>query len=174
MGYREDLRIDKYDLDEECVDHSLRYDKWGAAHVEADIKREKLERRIKVIEAEVDDDVRTNPSKYGWNDDRPPTEPFVKASVRRSSRVRNAYKLYYRAKARAGKLKVGVRAFEHRKQNLTDLCGLHNKSYYSRPYQPPKHSREEKEKLDKEATAVQEDSLEQWAQEEKIYDKGDN
>jgi len=162
MGYKEDLRIDKYDLDEECVDHSLRYERWGNVHAEADLRKEKAERRIKVIEAEVDEDIRENPSKYGWSEDRPPTEPFIKAAIMRDTRVKAAYDVFYRAKGRAAKLKVAVRAFEHRKRNLSDLCNLHNRQYYSRPYVEPKFSKEEKEKLDKEVTQAQEESLEAW------------
>lgn len=171
MGYKEDLRIDKYDLDEECVDHSSRYEKWGNAHAEADLRREKAERRIKVIEAEVDEEIRENPKKYGWEEDRPPTEPFIKAAIMRHPRVKAAYNIFYRAKGRAAKLKVAVRAFEHRKRNLSDLCGLHNKQYYSRPYVPPKYSREEKEKLEKEVTEAQEEALEEWSKESNPYNE---
>lgn len=173
MGYKEDLRIDKYDLDEECVDHSLRYDKWGEAHVEADLRKEKAERRLDVVKAELDEEIRSNPKKYGWEEDRAPTEPFVKAAIARHPRLKEAYKIYYRAKGRAGKLKVAVRAFEHRKRNLTDLCGLHNKQYYSRPYMPPSMSREEKDKLDKEVTEYQEKELEEWSKSQNLEGEND-
>lgn len=135
MKYREELKIDLYNLDEEWLDQSVRVERWTTRHAEAEAVRDRLEQRIGVIKALVEEDIRKNPKKYGWGDtSRPPTEPFISSQVTKSRKVQRAQRNYIEAKKNAKILSGAVRSFEHRKRALEKLYDMWCRQYYARPY----------------------------------------
>lgn len=132
--YREDLKIDKYDLDNELNDHSRRFVKWSDRLAEAEYYRDKAERKLDAAKAQADYEIRTDPDKYGWTEERAITEPFIKAAIFRHISYKRAARDLAKAKRRVKQLAGAVRAFEHRKMAIGEMCRLWSKQYYARPY----------------------------------------
>jgi hypothetical protein len=157
--YREDLKIDKYDLDNELNEHSRLFEKWSNALAEAEYYRDKALRKLDAAKAQADYDIRTKPKDYGWDDtDRAPTEPFIKAAVPRHSAVKFAERDLSKCKLRVGKLKGAVRAFEHRKMGISETVRLWSKQYYARPY-VSKETKEIKKEVQEKSAQAQEEAL---------------
>jgi len=170
--YREDLKIDKYDLDNELNEHSRLYEKWSNSLAEAEYYRDKAERKLDAVKAQADYDIRSDPKKYGWGDgDRPPTEPFIKVAVFRHSDYKRAARDLAKAKLRVKKLMGAVRAFEHRKMAIQEMCKLWSKQYYARPYVSKDFKDVKKEVQDK-AGEAQEEKLAQSERLKKLAGKG--
>jgi hypothetical protein len=135
MKYREELKIDLYKLDEEWLDQPNKVERWTTRHAEAEAIRDRLEQRIGVVKALVEEDVRKKPAKYGWGDSsRHPTEPFISSQVTKSRKVQKAQRDFIEAKKNAKILAGAVRSFEHRKRALEKLYDMWCRQYYARPY----------------------------------------
>jgi len=135
MNYRDELKIDLYNLDEEWLDQPNKVEKWTTHHAEAEAIRDRLEQRIGITKAKVEAEIRKNPTKFGWEDSgRPPTEPFIANRILLDKRVQQAQRNYIEAKKNAKILSGAVRSFEHRKRALEKLYDMWCKQYYARPY----------------------------------------
>ena len=159
--YRDDLHIDKYDLDNELVLQPKLFMDWVEFEADADYLMNRAERRIKAVKAEVASEVRASPTKWGWTADKAPTEPFIKECVDKSKRVNDAYEDFFKKKRRAKILGNSLWAFTHRKESIGHLCGLHGRQYYARPYVEGGTDKEVKERLQRQGREQGEKALKQ-------------
>ena len=156
--YKKDLKIDKYDLDNELNDHSRRFVKWSDKLAEAEYYRDKAERKLDAAKAQADYEIREDPKKYGWTEERAITDPFIKASIFRHLAYKRAARDLSKSKLTVKRLMGAVRAFEHRKMAIGEMCRLWAKQYYSRPY-VSKDTREIRKEVQDKVGETQEEQL---------------
>jgi hypothetical protein len=128
LDYKEDMKVDKYNLEIEWERHTQLYLDYMEAEVDAQDIRDRLERRLDLVKAEMDAKVRSNPAKYGIEK---VSESAIKSVVTKSTRVQEAQEEYLNAVKRAKKLSGVMKGMEHRKRQLTELDRLFTGGYYS-------------------------------------------
>lgn len=122
--------IDEMKLDRECV--RLPTDYLRFAHMSADAKRDlnTAENRLKAVEADVAQQVRETPARFGLEK---VTEAGITAAVRSSKEYVEAMVELGEARHAADIAQAAVWALEFKKRSVTLLVELHGMSYYSNP-----------------------------------------
>jgi len=143
---KDELRIDKYALDEEWQRQSLLYNKWAEAYAEAVEERDIAELELDVVEAELFESVKKDWRRYGL--DRSPTDTRAKQIVKLQPQYREAYERYVKAKKNVNMIEAARRALEHKKKALEFITLLWLANYYAEPY-VPKEARERMEDLNR-------------------------
>ena len=128
-SFAADMEINRYKLEEECERHSALYYYWAEKLAEAKIARDAAEDHLKTQLAMVEMEIRRQAEASGAKT----TEASVKAQVETSPQILAAKEAVRKATGDLYKLEAGVRAFDHRKNELDNLVQLWIKSYYSRP-----------------------------------------
>ncbi len=162
MSYQEDLRINKYELEDLWEDHQDRFINWSDQYADAiekrDLKKEQLDyetniwkEKFEQVKADLDLDIRIN-----WQDKyelpKAPTESMVSQvmlsqpefkEVNRTMRDKiHELKLeLIELDLKVNKLKGAKEAFEHRKMAMDNLTRLMLGGYYSAKL--PKEVRED-------------------------------
>lgn len=132
--FERDRSIDPDALDVECLRQSDLFGKWAERAVDGKDQVERLELTIKVVEAEVEIEIRKHPKVYGLKDS--PTEASIKAIVRSHKKVIKANHDYLDAKKEQSLLDIGVKTIEMKKRMLEALISLHGMSYFAGPSTP--------------------------------------
>ncbi len=144
MKELEFFEIDKDRLDEEWVNHVKTFHKLAIVSADA---REELERakaneemvkdELKAVVAELDLDIRSNPSKYGLEK---VTEGAIEKVVILQSKHAKAQKKVYKARQQCIKAQhdsnvadAAVKTMDHKKKALEDLVTLQGRDYFSSP-----------------------------------------
>ena len=132
MGkYKEDMIIDKNNLDEEWEQQPLKVEKWGMRLVEAQSHRDDLKDKIELIYAKIGGVIRANPTKYGLKEK--PTESAINGMIIRSKDYKDMRKEVLEAEKEAASLTVVMKTLEHRKRALERLQDLFFSGYWSEP-----------------------------------------
>lgn len=133
-SYYEDLVIDRYKLEEECVDQPRRYMKWSEEYAEAIFKRDKAKQNLKIVSAQVQQRVRQDPDLYGVvAGQRGVTEGAIQAALDTNQEILDAEDLVLEADKNLQILKAAKESFDDRKRQLTNLVHLQLGQYYSDP-----------------------------------------
>lgn len=156
MGYQEDLRIDKYALDTEWVHQPQLFCRYAELFAQAQYEYEESEEEVKRVAATVDNDIRRNPEKYGY--DKKPTDDAIKKRIVLDKSYTDAVDKMLKAKRNMTILLGAKQAFDHRKKALESLVSLHNGQYYADPKEP-KVSREVKERVLEQKSARMKEAL---------------
>lgn len=114
-----ELEIDENNLNQELTEQPSRYSWWGVLALRARARRDKLEEKTKVVDAQIDADLRKeareNRSKI--------TEKEIASKVLLDTKHTEAMTDYLKAKKEADILQVGAReAFAQRKDCLISLA----------------------------------------------------
>jgi hypothetical protein len=133
MGFSKDLEIDHNALDVEWLGQPKKFFEVSEELASAREMLDQMKFALEVAEAEVDQDIRANPSAHGLEK---VTETAVKAAVVLDSRYEKARKDYIHAKHEADVLAAAVSAFEQRKRALEHLVTLHGQQYFAGPKAP--------------------------------------
>jgi hypothetical protein len=130
--FQEDLRIDRYALDEVCTDHANLVAEWGLKWADAVRERDRLEGNLALVRGQCDQDIREFPDKFGWQKpDKAPTEGFINSAIATHEEYITANSEYQEAKHEVDILVVAKNAFEHRDHRIRDLSSLYASGYYS-------------------------------------------
>ena len=73
----EDLKVDLNCLDENAVNQAIFYAEYSLLWVEAIKTRDDIKRNLELLRSDLDEMIRAEPNKYGWDKDKAPTEAFV-------------------------------------------------------------------------------------------------
>lgn len=134
MDYDADVSIDETALDLEWIDHPRRMMAYcahvAAAQRELDLSKERLD----VVKAELDQQIRSDPEKYGLG--TRVTEGSVQSAITVQPEYQDATKSFITRKYEHGIAQGVVRAFEHRKSALENLVRLHGQNYFAGPAVP--------------------------------------
>ena len=128
-NFQEELSIDKYKLDEECISHSSRYAYYSEAQAVAKSDVSKAKDYLELVEAEQREAIRIDLENKGIK----PTIPMLDSATIRDEKVIKAKKELREAEEILARLSVAVSAFEHRKAELDNLVKLYCAGYYSTP-----------------------------------------
>jgi hypothetical protein len=130
VTFGEMLQIDPYKLDDELLRQPGLFLYWSekasSARAKASIARFEQEK----TEAQISNDVRKDPSKYGIEK---VTEAGVTNAVRTSSEFEEVTMERIEATRKAEVLSAVVAALEQRKKSLENLCFLSGQGYFSQP-----------------------------------------
>ena len=131
-NFQQDLRIDKFALDDVCVGHADLVAKWGLLWADAVYERDRLEGELELVRGQCDQEIRERPSKFGWQKaDKAPSEAFIKAAIYTHINYVSTNEAYQTAQHEVNILVVAKNAFEHRDKRLSDLARLYGSGYYS-------------------------------------------
>jgi hypothetical protein len=133
MNYEQDIRIDDSALDIEwCEQPALfwKYAKYAAqCRKDVDFAKQKLD----VTKAELDNDIRENPAKYGLEK---VTDKAIEAVIVTCEDYKVAYKAFLDAKFESDMSSSAVSAMNQKKEALENLVRLHGQSYFAGPKIP--------------------------------------
>lgn len=128
--FSNDIKINKYKLDDECEQHSSMYHYWSDALADAKTDLDRLKEQKEVIVAERDQYLRKNWDESRWGKQ---TEPAIKAKLMTDEKVAKIREDFLDAQANVYTLQSAVSSFEHRKSMLDNLVTLFVRQYYSGP-----------------------------------------
>lgn len=132
--YKKDLEIDKHDLDGAWLSQPSLFAKWGENHAQAIFERDRAKENLDVVRAELDAAVRAHPQRYGWSDDKKPTESFISNTILTQEKYKKANLALAEATKNVNILGVAREAFgAHRKEALGFITRLHLANYFSEP-----------------------------------------
>jgi len=130
-NFKEDLVIDQYSLDKEWMNQALLYADWAEKSVTAAFEYDKAKERLDVTKAELDMNIRKDPSSFGIEK---VTEGSIQSTITSNLIYQEANNKLLEAKRDAKLLEVAKDSFEHRKKALEKLTDLFLSKYYSEPY----------------------------------------
>lgn len=116
MEADQDIRVDKFELDEECTKQSVLYNKYSS--IQADLEDEKNN-----LKAELNNKIR---EEFLAINKKQPSEAYVKMAIESD---RNYLRLLFYISKFEGKLK----SLEHKKRCLEKLVDLAISGYYAEP-----------------------------------------
>ena len=123
--------IDEGSLDQEWIDQPKRFLEHATLLADAKDALERAKARLDVTEAEIENEIRDNPVKYGLK--LPVREGSIKLRVLLHADHKKATRKVNRCKHRVNILDAVVTALEHRKRALEKLVDLHGQGYFSKP-----------------------------------------
>lgn len=123
-----DMRIDKYGLDNECAEQTSIYSKWARMSAEASRERDYRQKELDETSAMLDNEIRTDPEKYGIKDLK---EAAVKAVIMGDEAVMKLKSDLIEATTYAKFMNSAVAACDQKKTMLRMLGDLWLGEYYS-------------------------------------------
>jgi hypothetical protein len=153
LNYKADLEIDELDLVYDWLVQATLYGQWAELWADAAFRVDKLTERRKVKRAQIYSDVKLNPSKYEWREDKSPTEGFIDAQIRQNAEFRKITKDLILARKDMNLLQGAKESFYHKRKSLESLSRM----------TPPEHpvSRESRKLDSKAAMVAQKEALRQ-------------
>lgn len=144
LQYEKDLFIDEGSLDVECLDQPSLMMRYSRAYAKAEKEVSRLKEKMKVTQATLDKDIRTNPGDYKISVKL--TEEVVKNAVLSSEEYQEEMEGLIEAQYEALMLKGAVDAVKQRKDMLQELVKLHGQQYFAGPSIPRDLSFEAKQR----------------------------
>ena len=127
--FSQDIRINRFKLDEECEQHSSNYYYWAEQLSDAKKDADAAKDKLKLVLAEQETMIRENAKKSGAKI----TEAGVSAELEQDEAVQVARRNLRVCQSTQYHLEAGISALEHKKKMLDNLVQLWMKSYYSAP-----------------------------------------
>lgn len=125
-----DFMPDKDDLDGEWVRQPELYHEYATQLADARLDLEEKRNALDVIQAELDNDIRTDPDAYGFTK---VTDAVVKATLPAQPEYKKATDRVNKARHRVHILEAAVASLDHKKKALENLVYLHGQNYFSSP-----------------------------------------
>lgn len=157
--FREDLKLDQYNLDKCALTQPELYAEWACKWADAVNERDRLKDRLSVVRSECDAEIRAEPQIFGWdNPTKSPTEAFIQSTIPCLKNYIEANEEYLEACHNVNILTVAKEAFEQRRKMIEVLVNLYVNNYFSgnkefdRSYKPAvekMHVKEQSEGLEK-------------------------
>lgn len=129
--FNDEVRINKYQLDDELVEQPQRYYNWAKLEAKAADEVALLKDKVEIVKAEVEIRIRKHPTAYDLPDN--PKEGLIKAAVIIQPKVKRANKKLLRAMKTHRLLTKAEKSFEHRKKALEGLVSLNMQMHFSTP-----------------------------------------
>lgn len=128
--FDEEIKINKYKLEEECEKQASIYLYWATKNADAKSDLNDASDSLKLILSQVDMETR---EKWDVVTMGKQTEGSIKASVENNQKVVDAKKRVSDLQREVNTLSAVVSAFEHRKDELKNLTSLLVGGFYSAP-----------------------------------------
>lgn len=154
LDYKEDVKIDLDQLHMEWNNQTHLYQRYSEEYADVVKDKKKMEERLDIVEAELDRDIRKNPTSFGVvevtdskGNIKPPTETTIRNAILLQKSHQMARNNLIEADYKVNVMKGVVKSFEHRKDGLIEEARLWLNNYYSTPNFP--EGREYKEMVEK-------------------------
>jgi len=132
MSLADDVAINKYNLDEECLWQPQLFEKYAKLLVQAERERDFAKEKVELIQAETELKIRKKPLTYKLSEK--PKESEIKSAITTQKEVRKAIEAYLEAVTNVKNLAVVVKRIDsHRKHSLNNLIALEGRGYFSKP-----------------------------------------
>lgn len=131
LEFREELKIDPDALDVEWLNQPELLWKYSKLLEDEKKEAEYLKNRVELVKAELDDEIRSSPEKFGF--EGKPTEKAIDAQILKHPKYSNILKKYLRHRHNVGVYQSAVFAVHQRKEALEHLVKLHGQKYFSSP-----------------------------------------
>jgi hypothetical protein len=131
--YTRDLKIDRYNIDEELLRQPQLYIDWALKAANAEVETKEAEHDYDIVRGEVEKKVRLNPKLYGLDKI---TESALKYEASINSKVRKYFKIWMNALRNEKVLKRAEKAFQQRKDMLESLTFRDSRIYHAEPRVP--------------------------------------
>lgn len=141
--FKEDIRIDRMKLEEECESHPSVYAYYGEEYAEARAKKDQEKDKLDLVLAERETVIRREAADSGMKT----TEAVISALVTQDKEVQEQKEAYRNASAEVYTLDVAMGALDHKKSQLDNLVQLWTKNYYSNIKSAESESTEKRPKL---------------------------
>lgn len=128
-----DKKIDPLQLDIEAVRLPEIFFKWAEKAVEAKSEVDRLKLKADTILAEMENDIREKPGRYGLEK---ATDASVKAKAATQEKYQQANERYFRARDDSALLDKAVQAIEIKKRMIEVLVTLFGQQYFAGPSMP--------------------------------------
>ena len=129
FDFENDLKINKYKLDEECISHSSIYFRYAEASVDAKKNLSKAKDELELVKSTRNLELRDELSSKGIK----VTEALINSVLLKDEAVIEAIEGVRKAEYIFGKITVAVEAMEARKSELDNLVKLYCSGYFSAP-----------------------------------------
>ena len=128
MSYKDELTIDKYNLDVEWINQSKVFAEWGEELVYAQERTDKAKANLDLIKAQIDSKIRTN------NIGGKITEAQILNMIIQDSEYQKAIVEHIEAKKQEGIIEIARKAFEFQRNKALDrLTDLFLSNYWAEP-----------------------------------------
>jgi hypothetical protein len=132
FNLKDDLSIDKYNLEDEWCNQPYLVFKWGVAVAEAEADLERAKNNLEVAKANLDSEIRKHPGNYGINGKV--TETVIERVIITDKGIKNLQSEVVEAKRRYTIIMYASRGIDHKKYSLEYNTKLYLNSYYVEPY----------------------------------------
>jgi len=128
MSYKDELTIDKHNLDVEWINQSKVFAKWGEELVYAQERTDKAKANLDLIKAQTDSKIRAN------NIGSKITESQILNMIIQDSEYQKAIVEHIEAKKQEGIIEIARKAFEFQRNKALDrLTDLFLSNYWAEP-----------------------------------------
>ena len=134
-SYKSDLRIDRYNLEEELIRQPQLYMTWAIKAANASAEKDEAKNALEIVKADVDKKIRSDPKRYGLSDSRA-TESAIKYAILKHNKVVRYTKAYFESARDEKILAEAKNAFQHRKKMLESLVMLNVQLHFAEPKVP--------------------------------------
>jgi len=131
MSLKDDVKLSVQDLDSAALDQPTIFAHWGEEWAKAIFERDKLKEQISAKRAELDEQIRKDPSSFGLSDDKKPTENWVSAQIDSHEEYSELSGQLSQAQYEVNMMTVAKEACEHRLKSLNILTELYKGNYFS-------------------------------------------
>lgn len=129
-GYLEEVKIDKYDLDNEWLGQAAKFIYWGEQESNAEYEKDRIKEKVDLTRAELSTQIREDPKKFGLEK---VTEGAINEIILQNKKFQEVNGDYIEAVKTAKILTIAKKGFEQRKTALEELVKLYLNGYWSDP-----------------------------------------
>jgi hypothetical protein len=131
MSLKDDMFLDIHELDRAALNQPSIYAYWGEEWAKAVLNRDKLIESISAKKALLLKEVRDNPKKYGWNEDKKPGENWFASIVEFHPDLVKLKEQIPDAEYEVNMMRVAKDDCEHRLRALNILVDLYKGNYFA-------------------------------------------
>lgn len=134
--YKQQLRIDRYNLLEELGRQAQLYMDWALQHVDAEMEEEESKQLLELRKAELYSKIKKKPHKFDIDENERVTESMIQSIIQQDKEVQKLTSKYNNAVKNQRVLREAKRAFEHRKKMLEAMAMLNTQLHFADPKEP--------------------------------------
>lgn len=130
MAFKDDIKISIYQLDKAAIEQPELYEEWSRQWAEAVFERDKLKENLTIKKAEIDALIRQIPSKFGWAQDKAPTEAWIGQQIILNNEIVHLNQLLIEAQYNVNIMASAKESIEHRGKAIGTLTELYKGNYF--------------------------------------------
>jgi hypothetical protein len=130
MSLKDDIKLDFTKLDKAALEQPELFEEWSKLWADAVFERDKIKEQLKIAEAEADVEIRNNPKKFGWKEEKSPTEAWLVKQIIIHRKVKELSLALTEAQYQINVYSSAKETIEHRGRALSILTELYKQSYF--------------------------------------------